>query len=38
MRRFARAEFEQHKHVDDLGHIRYLISVRLLARSVEETC
>lgn len=29
MREFARAEFEQHKHVTDLGHIRYLISVSL---------
>lgn len=27
MRQFARAEFEQHRHVTDLGHIRYLISV-----------
>ncbi|KAF2684860.1 hypothetical protein K458DRAFT_276929, partial [Lentithecium fluviatile CBS 122367] len=27
MRQFARAEFEQHKHVTDLGHIRYLISL-----------
>jgi len=26
MRRFARSEFEQHKQVTDLGHIRYLIS------------
>ncbi|KAF2003519.1 hypothetical protein P154DRAFT_94853 [Amniculicola lignicola CBS 123094] len=26
MRQFARAEFEQHKDVTDLGHIRYLIS------------
>lgn len=26
---FARAEFEQHRHVNDLGHIRYLISVRM---------
>ncbi|GAB7326312.1 hypothetical protein MBLNU13_g10285t1 [Cladosporium sp. NU13] len=23
---FARGEFEQHRHVTDLGHIRYLIS------------
>jgi hypothetical protein len=38
MRQFARTEFEQHKHVTDLGHIRYLISVRLLARAVEEKC
>ncbi|KAH7401729.1 complex 1 protein [Phaeosphaeria sp. MPI-PUGE-AT-0046c] len=26
MRQFARAEFEQHRFVNDLGHIRYLIS------------
>ncbi|KAF2266250.1 complex 1 lyr protein [Lojkania enalia] len=26
MRQFARAEFEQHKNVTDLQHIRYLIS------------
>ncbi|KAL5383760.1 hypothetical protein PMIN04_000557 [Paraphaeosphaeria minitans] len=26
MLRFARAEFEKHRHVTDLGHIRYLIS------------
>ncbi|ORY11410.1 hypothetical protein BCR34DRAFT_326138 [Clohesyomyces aquaticus] len=26
MRQFARAEFERHKNVTDLGHIRYLIS------------
>ncbi|KAF2112325.1 hypothetical protein BDV96DRAFT_498152, partial [Lophiotrema nucula] len=26
MRQFARAEFEQHRHITDLGHIRYLIS------------
>ncbi|KAH6612766.1 hypothetical protein C7974DRAFT_85051 [Boeremia exigua] len=26
MRQFARVEFEQHRHVDDLGHIRYLLS------------
>ncbi|KAF1914841.1 hypothetical protein BDU57DRAFT_540714 [Ampelomyces quisqualis] len=26
MRQFARAEFEQHRNVYDLGHIRYLIS------------
>ncbi|KAF2710364.1 hypothetical protein K504DRAFT_476349 [Pleomassaria siparia CBS 279.74] len=26
MRQFARREFEQHKDVSDLGHIRYLIS------------
>ncbi|KAF2201358.1 hypothetical protein GQ43DRAFT_38692 [Delitschia confertaspora ATCC 74209] len=26
MRHFARVEFEQHKNVTDLGHIRYLIS------------
>ncbi|PVI00408.1 hypothetical protein DM02DRAFT_527094 [Periconia macrospinosa] len=26
MRDFARAEFEQHRHVTDLAHIRYLIS------------
>ncbi|KAF2854482.1 hypothetical protein T440DRAFT_514392 [Plenodomus tracheiphilus IPT5] len=26
MRLFARSEFEQHKQVTDLGHIRYLIS------------
>ncbi|KAL6709636.1 hypothetical protein ACN47E_001064 [Coniothyrium glycines] len=26
MRQFARSEFEQHKQVTDLGHIRYLIS------------
>ncbi|KAF2740315.1 hypothetical protein EJ04DRAFT_572170 [Polyplosphaeria fusca] len=26
MRRFARTEFEQHRLVDDLSHIRYLIS------------
>ena len=35
MRQFARAEFEQHRDVTDLGHIRYLISVRLFARSVR---
>ncbi|KAF2134096.1 hypothetical protein P153DRAFT_104626 [Dothidotthia symphoricarpi CBS 119687] len=28
MRQFARSEFEQHRNVTDLGHIRYLISVR----------
>ena len=28
MRDFARAEFEQHRNVTDLAHIRYLISVR----------
>jgi len=28
MRRFARSEFDQHRSVTDLGHIRYLISVR----------
>ena len=27
MNQFARAEFEKHRHVTDLGHIRYLISV-----------
>ncbi|KAI8936082.1 hypothetical protein NX059_007581 [Plenodomus lindquistii] len=26
MRQFARSEFEQHKRITDLGHIRYLIS------------
>ncbi|KAH7391691.1 hypothetical protein BKA66DRAFT_568106 [Pyrenochaeta sp. MPI-SDFR-AT-0127] len=26
MRQFARSEFEQHRQVTDLGHIRYLIS------------
>ncbi|EMD91180.1 hypothetical protein COCC4DRAFT_167099 [Bipolaris maydis ATCC 48331] len=26
MRQFARSEFEQHRRVTDLGHIRYLIS------------
>ncbi|KXL43408.1 hypothetical protein M433DRAFT_318954 [Acidomyces richmondensis BFW] len=26
MRTFARGEFERHKYVHDLGHIRYLIS------------
>ncbi|KAI4659819.1 uncharacterized protein J4E79_006355 [Alternaria viburni] len=26
MRRFARSEFDQHRSVTDLGHIRYLIS------------
>ncbi|KAF2184965.1 hypothetical protein K469DRAFT_577592 [Zopfia rhizophila CBS 207.26] len=26
MRQFARAEFEQHRNVTDLSHIRYLIS------------
>ncbi|RYO88768.1 hypothetical protein DL764_008685 [Monosporascus ibericus] len=25
-RRYARAEFERHRHVTDLGHIRYLLS------------
>ena len=27
MLHFARAEFEKHRHVTDLSHIRYLISV-----------
>ena len=36
MRQFARTEFEQHKHVTDLGHIRYLISVRLLVQSMGD--
>jgi hypothetical protein len=27
MRAFARAEFEQHRDVQDVGHIRYLISM-----------
>jgi hypothetical protein len=35
MRIFARAEFEQHKHVTDLSHIRYLISVRLYVYSTK---
>lgn len=26
MRQFARSEFEQHRRVTDLGHIRYLVS------------
>jgi hypothetical protein len=26
MRQFARSEFEQHRHVTDLHHIRYLVS------------
>jgi hypothetical protein len=26
MRRFARDEFQQHRNVSDLGHIRYLLS------------
>ncbi|XPS79639.1 hypothetical protein M3J09_011615 [Ascochyta lentis] len=26
MRQFARVEFEQHRHVTDLDHIRYLLS------------
>ncbi|OAL53404.1 hypothetical protein IQ07DRAFT_641795 [Pyrenochaeta sp. DS3sAY3a] len=26
MRQFAKSEFEQHRHVTDLSHIRYLIS------------
>ncbi|KAF2652544.1 hypothetical protein K491DRAFT_604679, partial [Lophiostoma macrostomum CBS 122681] len=26
MRQFARAEFEQHRHVTDLAHIRFLVS------------
>jgi len=30
MRAYARAEFERHRHITDLGHIRYLISVRLI--------
>ncbi|KAI0890953.1 hypothetical protein F4806DRAFT_484578 [Annulohypoxylon nitens] len=25
-RNFARAEFERHRHVTDIGHIRYLLS------------
>jgi hypothetical protein len=36
MRQFARDEFEQHKHVTDIGHIRYLISVCLPALTLEE--
>jgi len=26
LRRYARAEFERNRHVDDMNHIRYLIS------------
>jgi hypothetical protein len=31
MREFARAEFERHRNVTDLGDIRYLISVSFLS-------
>lgn len=31
MRQTAREKFEQHRNVTDLGHIRYLISVRFAA-------
>lgn len=37
MLRFARAEFEKHRHVTDLGHIRYLISVGVsLDRLIDQ--
>jgi hypothetical protein len=41
MRAFAREEFERHRHVEDLEHIRYLVSTgreqfRSMGRYVEE--
>lgn len=41
MRAFAREEFERNRHVEDLGHIRYLISTgteqfKSMGRYVDE--
>ncbi|EME49166.1 hypothetical protein DOTSEDRAFT_142881 [Dothistroma septosporum NZE10] len=42
MREFARVEFERYRHVDDLGHVRYLCStgktqLDSMKRYVEQT-